>query len=121
MKETTWQQNAAKVLNALAEHESEPTVRVQPVVRRWRCTTSRFYLKDPPRNPFRVAIENFGEGVTTTRTYEFDAASEDECLRLFNEAKRDRLMEVEGFTLDKIEEIAPNNADQRPGESPKTL
>lgn len=33
MKETTWQQDAAKVLNALTEHESEPPVRVQPVVR----------------------------------------------------------------------------------------
>lgn len=87
---------------------------LHPVVRRWRCTTSRFQLKDPPRNPFLVKIENFGDGVTTTRTYEFEAASEEECRRLFNEAKRDRLMEVEGFTLDKIEEIAPNGQDQPP-------
>ena len=60
-----------------------------------------------------MRIENFGDGVTTTRTYEFEATSEEECRRLFNEAKRDRLMEVEGFTLDKIEEIAPNEKGQR--------
>ena len=86
------------------------------LVRRWSCTTSRFQLLDPPRNPFLVAIENFGEGRTTIRTYEFDASSEDECRRLFNEAKRDRLMEVDGFTLNKIEEIAPNDKSSDPAQ-----
>jgi hypothetical protein len=109
MKTMRQMQAAAVWDTGMSKSESEPPVRVQRMVRRFRCTTSRFQLLDPPRNPFLVAIENFGEGTTTIRTYEFDAADEAECRRWFDEAKRDRLMEVEGFTLDKIEEIAPND------------
>lgn len=71
----------------------------------FKVTISRFDLVDPPRNPFLMRIENFGPGRTTTRTFEFEAENKTECRRLFKEAQDERMSNVVGFTLDKIEEI----------------
>lgn len=101
--------------------EAQPPVRVERVVRRFRCTASRFRLDDPPRNPFLMRIEDFGPGKTTILTFEFDAADESECRRLFKEAQEQGISNVVGFTLDKVEEITPNGGTEPPPTNQKPI
>lgn len=56
-----------------------------------------------PRNPFRCGIENFPQMHIITRTWTFEAESESEIKRLWNEAKRQNIDNVAGFELGRIE------------------
>lgn len=76
-------------------------------MKRFRVTTSRSELRDKVRNPFLVKYIMDLPSRTIFRTYEFEAEDEAECRRLFAEAQKERILEVIGFTVCKIEELPP--------------
>lgn len=70
-------------------------------LRQWHHQRGPFY------NPFR-ARDVFPMVPCTDRVWEFEAASEDEVRKLYEEAKAQQLPNVYGFDLIRIEEA--NNA-----------
>jgi len=79
------------------------------MVRRFRVSLEKI-LPDPDiRNPFLAfrTAESFEHArcKVLVRTWEFDAADEDEVRRLFEEAKRDGEPQVQGMKIRNIEEI----------------
>lgn len=67
-------------------------------------TASKFQLNDPPRNPFRMKITQFGAGTTIRNTYDIEAQSEQEVRRLWEEGQKHREWpNIVGFTIEKIE------------------
>ncbi|MDO8778879.1 MAG: hypothetical protein Q7K57_61205 [Burkholderiaceae bacterium] len=56
----------------------------------------------PDRNPFHAGAIH-GKSNVVRRTWEFDAESEEDVRKLFNEAKAARHLNVRGFEIDLIE------------------
>jgi hypothetical protein len=85
---------------------------LERMVRRFRVSLEKI-LPDPEiRNPFLAfrTAESFENArcKVLVRTWELDAADEDEVRRLFEEVKRDGEPQVMGMKIRSIEEISPN-------------
>ena len=60
-------------------------------------------------NPFKIKLsESKHKYPLIVKTWEFEAKSEAECRRLFEEAKDSGVTEVIGFKLDSVEKV-PND------------
>jgi hypothetical protein len=71
----------------------------------FKVTASRTFFRDPPRNPFLVDIANFGPATTTCRVWEIEAKDEAEVQRYWEDAQKQYLDNVVGFTLGNIEPL----------------